>query len=76
MRKDGKPEKAYNFYRGDELDHPVFGRIKIEDITLKDGGYDLLCDLLDFNNTKKSFDALDLVRIRFKRKTRFKIVKD
>lgn len=67
---------AYGYKVGEVISHPVFGKMGITGIFKnEDNTYDLVCELLEFNNTVKVFDAMDMVRLRQRRKTRLKIVK-
>lgn len=68
---------AYNIQKGDKLEHPVFGKIRVDGIYHNESGdgYDLFCTLLEYNDTVKIFDAMDMVRIKYRRKTRLKAIK-
>lgn len=70
-------KSAYSIKKGDKLEHPVFGNIRVDGIFKKENedGYDLFCTLLEFNGTVKVFDAMDMVRIKYRRKTRLKAIK-
>lgn len=68
--------KAYTIKVGDELQHPVFGRLQVCFISkLETEDYKVFCNLRDFNDTLRDFDGLDLVRIKYRRKSRMRIIK-
>lgn len=69
-------QKAYTIWLGDELQHPVFGRLQVCFISkVENEDYKVFCNLTDFNNTLRDFEGLDLIRIKYKRKTRMKVIK-
>lgn len=71
-------DSAYSIQKGDVITHPTFERLKVDFITRESDkdDYTMLCRLLDFNDTLKEFKGLDLVRIKFKRRTAMRIVRD
>lgn len=55
--------------KGEIIRHPVFGRIKVDGIyEIKEKDYEAFCILLDFNNTHRVFNLLDLSKVKFKQK--------
>ena len=67
--------KVLSLEIGDIISHPVFRDMLIKSITVKDEGYSVEVLLLDFNDTIRHFDAIELSRIKFKRKTMLKVLK-
>ena len=67
-------KRAFMIRRGDIINHPTFGRVKVLDIYAKKGDYDLFCELLDYNNTHKIFSALDMNKLKYKQKARLRLV--
>lgn len=60
-------EMAYLIRLGEKLNHPVFGKMEVMFIYQGlDYKYDMLCKLFEFNDTLKTFDALDLSKLKFK----------
>lgn len=68
-------KKAYGIELGDNLRHPVYGAMKVEGIFERTDGFDLCCTLNEFNNTMKMFDALDMIRLKYRKRTRLRIVR-
>lgn len=71
-------DQVYSIKKGDVIEHPVFGPLKVVLICRDDEDvhFEVWCELQEFNNTLRPFDAMDLTRIKFKRKTIMKLVKD
>jgi hypothetical protein len=69
-------QKAYTIWLGDEIQHPLFGRLQVCFIAKVDSeDYKVFCKLIDFNDTLRDFEGLDLVRIKYRRRTRMKVIK-
>lgn len=68
---------CYSLKLGDKILHPVFGELKICFIinSTEFDDFEVWCQLLEFNDTIKYFSAMDLVRIKYKRRTILKLVK-
>lgn len=64
---------------GDTIRHPVFGEMRVDLISRSSDGSDLdveiACSLLEYNNTLKLFEGIDLIRIKYGRRTTLKVVK-
>ncbi len=64
---------------GDTLSHPVFGKMRVDCIVKGTSGSDLdvdiTCSLLEYNGTIKIFEGIDLIRIKYGRRTRLKVIK-
>lgn len=64
---------------GDVIVHPVFGNVRIDFINTIENNEivkcEMLCSLLEFNNSLRTFDALDMIRIKYKRRTLLKLVR-
>jgi len=60
-------ETAFMLHLGEKFQHPVFGYMEIVFLSsVSESEVEVLCKLLEFNNTLKTFDALTLSRIKFK----------
>lgn len=64
---------------GDKLRHPIFGEMRVDCIVKGQSGSDLdvdiTCTLLEFNGTLRVFEGIDLIRIKYNRRTRLKVIK-
>ncbi len=71
-------ESAYSIRKGEVIEHPIFERLLVDFICKESGedDYQMWCRLLDFNDTLRRFNGMDLVRIKHKRRTRVRLVKN
>jgi hypothetical protein len=64
---------------GDTIRHPVFGDLRVDLISKfqekNEEEYQIACSLVEFNNTLKIFDGMDLIRIKYGRRTILRVVK-
>lgn len=64
-------DKALCIEKNEIVLHPIFGRLKVEFIFKnKQGILEITCILLDFNNTVRVYDALELNKIKFRKEIR------
>lgn len=61
-------EQAYYVYLNDVVEHPYYDRLRV-DFIFKDTDDELKmsCTLLDFNDTIRVFDGLELARMKYRR---------
>lgn len=59
-------DSALYIRRGETVIHPIFGRVRVDGIYEADYGHEAFCVLLDFNDTHRAFNLLDLARLKFK----------
>lgn len=64
---------------GDTIRHPVFGEMRVDMISQTQEGnnleVDIACSLIEYNNTLKIFEGIDLIRIKYGRRTMLKVIK-
>jgi hypothetical protein len=71
-----KVSKCYTIELGDTIEHPVFGPMKVNTIfKLSEDEYQIAVDLQNFNNTLRFYEGMELLRIKYKRRTMLRIVR-
>jgi hypothetical protein len=71
-----KVKYCHSMYVNDTIDHPIFGPMKVQTIfKLENNEFRVAVELQHFNNTVHLYDSMDLLRIKFGRRTVLRIVK-